>query len=632
MAEKTAIIAMAACLLAAAAVHAAQGLSVKTEARPEKAPAIDITKADDGNTVAVPLGRSARIRLAGNPTTGYSWFLAGIDGNSVAAEGEVTYSPTPRGPGIVGGGGVFELLLRTARAGKSTVRMEYKRPWEKDTPPIEAFRVTVEVNEVNEVKDAKAASAAGAVRAPTQPLAQRVQEAEMVFLGKVVNKTVDGDWARAELLVEEPLRNAEKGAKVAVTWRIMVGTFFIYDVAAETGGVAILKDKHEGRYWLRDDKFEKPEKLAEVKALVTEKPGDTAASPATSVAQAIEAKEIAVTVTPEKPYILPDGKTKIAVKKESIYLERGERTGTVQVMIGDWVLDLVPRTVLAVNGYRFEFNTAPQFKFGEVREEDMIFTIVDSCTLTVLSSRQPSPLIALKGLKDTVELDCYHGMPCLDVHTIRGLAKHFVSIKPTTVEIAHFHPQTVLGARLQMNVINNFGATAITLDYMKKTQVTIGQETITLESFDFDYKGKKLKIRIDTAPKAAQAAATVVEYGGKPAQRKPEASAEFIRVKANGKYADAKLPIEALEKGEAVEVQVKGKLTDGIMAIGGETTGTTIKARNVTWELDVSGPGLRDKAAKLNGKTVVATGAVRQQAGVEIARRTILVVKTLEEG
>jgi len=107
-----------------------------------------------------------------------------------------------------------------------------------------------------------------AVRAPTKPLKVRLAAADTVFLGKVVNKAVAGDWARAELVVEEPLRNAKKGGEVEVVWRIKVGAFRIYDVAEGTRGIAILKDKHQGRYWLRGDKFEKPDKLAEVRGLI----------------------------------------------------------------------------------------------------------------------------------------------------------------------------------------------------------------------------------------------------------------------------------------------------------------------------------------------------------------------------
>jgi len=114
-----------------------------------------------------------------------------------------------------------------------------------------------------------------AIRVPTPPLKTRLAAAETVFLGKIVNKAVTGDWARAEILVEEPLRKARKGAKVEVTWRIKSGNFRIYDVADGTRGIAILKDKYKGRYWLRGDKFEKPEKLAEVKGLL----GAAAAAP-----------------------------------------------------------------------------------------------------------------------------------------------------------------------------------------------------------------------------------------------------------------------------------------------------------------------------------------------------------------
>ncbi len=240
------------------------------------------------------------------------------------------------------------------------------------------------------------------------------------------------------------------------------------------------------------------------------------AEPNQGAAQRKATKKLEVTITPAEPYLLPDGRTKVVVKKESIYLGRLGRTGTVQVMVGDSVVDVVPQTVIAAGGYRFEFKTAPQFQFGNFREEDMIFTIVDACTLTILSSKQGTPRVPLKKLDETIELACFHGMPCLAVHTIRGDEKHFVSFKPMMVEVSRFHPSKELGARLKMNVINNFGAKTITLDYKKKTQVTIGEETITLESFGFDYKAKNLKIRISTVPKTAKAGATIVEYGSKP--------------------------------------------------------------------------------------------------------------------
>lgn len=108
------------------------------------------------------------------------------------------------------------------------------------------------------------------IKAPTKPLSERVGNAEFVFVGKVINKVVEGDWARAEVLVETPLKNVEKAAKIPVTWRIKLGQFSIYDTAEGSQGIAILKDKHEGRYWLRSDKFEAASKLKEVKGILAD--------------------------------------------------------------------------------------------------------------------------------------------------------------------------------------------------------------------------------------------------------------------------------------------------------------------------------------------------------------------------
>ena len=107
-----------------------------------------------------------------------------------------------------------------------------------------------------------------AIRAPEVPLEKRVEAAEKVFVGKVINKKVDGEWVRAELLVESPLRNAEKEAKIPVIWRRELGDLKIYDVTVGSKGVALLLDKHEGRYWLGHSRFEKLDKLEEIEKLI----------------------------------------------------------------------------------------------------------------------------------------------------------------------------------------------------------------------------------------------------------------------------------------------------------------------------------------------------------------------------
>jgi len=130
---------------------------------------IDLTEPDDGKSVNVEVGRGVRIRLAGNPTTGYSWFLMPMEGAAVKAEGKLEYKPNAHRPGMVGVGGTFELLLRAVQAGESIVRLEYKRPWEKDTPPIRKFGVTLAVGPAPTTATAPATTTAAKGSATTAP-------------------------------------------------------------------------------------------------------------------------------------------------------------------------------------------------------------------------------------------------------------------------------------------------------------------------------------------------------------------------------------------------------------------------------------------------------------------------------
>jgi hypothetical protein len=83
--------------------------------------------------------------------------------------------------------------------------------------------------------------------------------------------------------------------------------------------------------------------------------------------------------------------------------------------------------------------------------------------------------------------------------------------------------------------------------------------------------------------------------------------------------------------GDSIEVVVRGTLRTGIMAIGGETTGTTVTARGATWELDLRGnPEWAARAESLSGRRVVVAGTLEVRPGVERRQRWIVTVKTLE--
>jgi hypothetical protein len=79
-----------------------------------------------------------------------------------------------------------------------------------------------------------------------------------------------------------------------------------------------------------------------------------------------------------------------------------------------------------------------------------------------------------------------------------------------------------------------------------------------------------------------------------------------------------------------VQVTVKGKLKTGVMAIGGETTGTLISSGNIHWELDCSkNKDALSQLEKLEGKKVYVTGRLELKRGVEIRQRWIVHVEYL---
>lgn len=83
---------------------------------------------------------------------------------------------------------------------------------------------------------------------------------------------------------------------------------------------------------------------------------------------------------------------------------------------------------------------------------------------------------------------------------------------------------------------------------------------------------------------------------------------------------------------DSITVKVLGTLRTGIVAIGGETTGTTITSKGITWELDFGKfATFRKITEKLNGKKVIVRGSLERRKGVEIEQRWIVKVTSLKE-
>jgi inhibitor of cysteine peptidase len=107
-------------------------------------PALALSEEAAGQTLGVVAGRRIEIRLPGNITTGYSWVVGELTPGPVVEIGKARYVQEKRPEGIVGAGGTFIFAFVGTAPGKANLRLEYKRPWEKEKP-ARSFRVGFDV-------------------------------------------------------------------------------------------------------------------------------------------------------------------------------------------------------------------------------------------------------------------------------------------------------------------------------------------------------------------------------------------------------------------------------------------------------------------------------------------------------
>ncbi len=104
-----------------------------------------LTEGDNGRAITLKAGDVLVVRLAANPTTGYTWTLAAVDEAVLHPAGEAGYTPEPAAQGRVGAGGTAEWRFVAAGNGTTTLELLYTRPWETPSQPGKTFSVTVTV-------------------------------------------------------------------------------------------------------------------------------------------------------------------------------------------------------------------------------------------------------------------------------------------------------------------------------------------------------------------------------------------------------------------------------------------------------------------------------------------------------
>ena len=128
-------------------------------------PVFDVnTEANSNNAFSVQKGQRFKLRLHGNPTTGYSWFLlnkdsltsskfvSNVDTNEDGTAGGYVPAATANsngfGFGMVGSGGDFYYTFEAGDRTSEPVELlfSYQRPWQKtnDDPNATSVKITVE--------------------------------------------------------------------------------------------------------------------------------------------------------------------------------------------------------------------------------------------------------------------------------------------------------------------------------------------------------------------------------------------------------------------------------------------------------------------------------------------------------
>ena len=115
-------------------------------------PATSTTAAGSGGTeytasgpIALKVGETATIVLAGNATTGYAWHLDADPDGAVLDVVSDEYTSSPAAPDMVGTGGEQRIEIKGVGAGTTTLDFSYDRSFEPDEPAAEQASFTVTV-------------------------------------------------------------------------------------------------------------------------------------------------------------------------------------------------------------------------------------------------------------------------------------------------------------------------------------------------------------------------------------------------------------------------------------------------------------------------------------------------------
>jgi inhibitor of cysteine peptidase len=101
-----------------------------------------LTEKDAGQSISIVKNEQFKITLDGNPTTGYNWVASGLDGAILKQVGDPEFNADSN---LMGAGGKITLTFQALATGKTTLKLDYRQPWDTTTLPSKTYEVNVEV-------------------------------------------------------------------------------------------------------------------------------------------------------------------------------------------------------------------------------------------------------------------------------------------------------------------------------------------------------------------------------------------------------------------------------------------------------------------------------------------------------
>ena len=105
---------------------------------------VKLSEKDTMSTVEMYIGDTLEVVLRGNPTTGYIWGVSSVDTATLRQVGQTAFIADTKARGS---GGKMTMRFRAVAAGQTVLKLIYHRPFERNTPPINTFEVSVFVKE-----------------------------------------------------------------------------------------------------------------------------------------------------------------------------------------------------------------------------------------------------------------------------------------------------------------------------------------------------------------------------------------------------------------------------------------------------------------------------------------------------